>query len=162
DKSLTIARLLLCLGLCNEKSVWRLFSPKEILEIAVNDSSGTIAIPAGKYREKRYFSDEISLGDILQDINERHSLETSMFNQANTFEDAFNEYYDVNWPALICPNDPHGVNGQGPAVFFLLEQFFHVVQSGKEEDKQIVRDFFLSKKPRSLYSLCRAGGDRFA
>ena len=103
------------------------------------------------YSERRTF----------ENIGKRKKLITAMFDKNISFKDKLAEFVKINADLLttydVNKGEKPASNLNGPATKYLLDKFTHISKSGSEEEKQVVKDFFMKPlSSNSLYSLqCR-------
>lgn len=97
---------------------------------------------------------EIGMDMILTQLSVTHQIDFSMYdNPVLSFAEKFALFYDRNLFALMMPAKDR--NSDNPAVRHLLKTFTQVALNGVEEDKLVVKQFFLSrdKNQRNLWEL---------
>ncbi|MBA2654076.1 MAG: hypothetical protein H0U71_03290 [Gammaproteobacteria bacterium] len=135
------------LGVVMDKRLWKLFSAKELWHLPEDKEKIKISELSGDWEKFGSPSDICS--DILMYFNQSTPLVTNTFSQYRNFEDSFQDYYDTNWPLLICPGyrvDNEKINIDNPAVHHLLKVFTDIALSGTEKEKDVVKSFFLGRK----------------
>ena len=163
DSTFIIAYTLWDCGVVHDQSLWPVFTTIDFLKLIysekykipftmVEDENGLYYQQFGMIRYER-------TRDMQNHLRERYDWNNVKFEAEENFIAAFNRFYDDNWFALIQPHFYYSQNADNPAVHMLLEKFAAIATSGSDDEKQVVKDFFLaSEDKRSLKRLLNPYG----
>lgn len=162
DASGKIARALWHFGVQNYQPLWEAVIPLGLIRMSEHSNRPFVYVSG-----KDYFtiSDDWSMSRanlklhemLIQFLASRHSFESDMLRKPLPFRERFRQFIDANWPLLAFPtaksdyHDEHNLNN--PAVSTLFEMMVAAATTGSNEDKQVVKDFFLDKDSR--YSITK-------
>lgn len=147
DKSKTIANALWQLGVHHDPVIWSCFSPEELIEKVYNlhREYGGVALPSNlsgyaKSQECSYRGDCGRL--ILAHLSDNHVPVLEVLNAKGDFKSRLAAFLSANWPMLMCPGFD-GKNLSNPVVDAMLSVFTAIALSGTQEEKDVVKHFFL-------------------
>lgn len=152
DSSSTIAKALYLCGV----NVYA-----EVLDKLPNETLDTVVNPVLIQEREINFTDNIhNYGMknsylyrhfVIDCLSKRHVLNTTMFNEAISFDEKFIRFFDHNLPMLEHTSNYDNIqhhNSDNHAVHFLLNEFAKIAVFGSENDKKIVKSFFLGREDK--------------
>lgn len=145
DKTQTIAKTLWRLGAVKDKRLWPVFSLKQLFEFTSLEHKNFY--PPLSTRGARFDDNEYEAIHYMlrEDASLNHRPQAGMFNDPLiSFETAFIQFYDLNIAGLIAPHDNFNTNNQ--SIRFLLRQFARIAIRGSQEDRKVVKSFFLGRQ----------------
>lgn len=160
DSSRQVADALWELGVIDKEKLWDLYTSEELLKKieGTNNTSTKIfmILMLSRMNVDEYKFIESLKSKLLAYQAEKHTPQLHYLYQDTSLKEAVDNFIDANLPMLVLPGFSGRLNIDNLALRSLLEKFSFVAKSGSEEDKAVVKKFFLENRdenPRCLHAL---------
>jgi|GEM_PF-3047971 ankyrin repeat protein len=150
-----IGKVLEMLGVTNDPAIWRKLPDKTLLTLSLDQScieAQTIAklpneLADYMYNRNNYDSRQKRFLALFKLLRKRHRLQLDSFEQIANFEEAFKVFYDKNiyYLKIIKSESSEILNLDNEAIHLLLNKFSAVAQQGTDQEKALVKSFFLGR-----------------